>query len=704
MSSSRTSRGRHGSEIYRRRGARVPRLRARALTAGDGALPELPLGQEPRALLPRRASSAARSQPRRAVATSPRPLRRPSASLRRTCPGPRTSGSSGLSRRDHLARADVAPRRPARGVHEGDRASKATFKVVVDPVPLMQLYAQPFDRWEGDAADPHGSSTPWGTCGSAVLTTDTHAQLIGEGRTQTFGPSGPVGTGIWEVIAGPVATKKYAKEIDEFLGTPGSGAVVTGAFFNRSRLRSRPSLCPDRRVRLCAGDGDATTLTVSRGASGGIVRDTSGSRVVRSSFAPGHGAQHLRGAPRHCSRQGADRVVAARPLPLGMTPFALLLLVRDEGGGYGEAGIVVAVYTIALGIGRRSAGGASICSGGAGAPCGGGHVRSVPRFGRYPGAGRRRVAAPRGRSCARGLPPPADRVDGADRVAADRPRRAPLHGLRARGGAPGGVLRRRAVAGRSARGVRADARGRRRRAREPRRHDSAVAPPAGSGDAVVAHLGRRIARRARSAAPVVLYAAGSAPRSARSNSRCRPSRSSRPPGARRDRARLFRGGEPARRTPRGMYPPRDDVRRFLGGALALGAALLGLQLAVSLATPWCWPSSRACRSSRPSPRSTPRSTARHAGTEPRVRLVRHGDLDRVRGSVGGARRPRRGAERALGVDCGAVVASGAPASGGCGATRSVPSERTPPVERCSLRDRAAERRAHRGSERASPLR
>ncbi len=38
-------------------------------------------------------------------------------------------------------------------------------------------------------------------------------------------------------------------------------------------------------------------------------------------------------------------------LPLGMTPFALLLVVRGEGDGYGSAGLVVAVYTIALGIG-----------------------------------------------------------------------------------------------------------------------------------------------------------------------------------------------------------------------------------------------------------------------------------------------------------------------------------------------------------------
>ena len=38
-------------------------------------------------------------------------------------------------------------------------------------------------------------------------------------------------------------------------------------------------------------------------------------------------------------------------LPLGMTPFALLLRVRAEGYGYGAAGVVVALYSIAVGIG-----------------------------------------------------------------------------------------------------------------------------------------------------------------------------------------------------------------------------------------------------------------------------------------------------------------------------------------------------------------
>lgn len=43
-------------------------------------------------------------------------------------------------------------------------------------------------------------------------------------------------------------------------------------------------------------------------------------------------------------------------LPVGMTPLALLLLVRSEGRGYGAAGIVVAVYAIALGAGAPVSG------------------------------------------------------------------------------------------------------------------------------------------------------------------------------------------------------------------------------------------------------------------------------------------------------------------------------------------------------------
>jgi MFS family permease len=43
-------------------------------------------------------------------------------------------------------------------------------------------------------------------------------------------------------------------------------------------------------------------------------------------------------------------------LPLGMTPLALLLLVRGEGQSYGAAGVVVALYAVAVGVGAPIAG------------------------------------------------------------------------------------------------------------------------------------------------------------------------------------------------------------------------------------------------------------------------------------------------------------------------------------------------------------
>ena len=43
-------------------------------------------------------------------------------------------------------------------------------------------------------------------------------------------------------------------------------------------------------------------------------------------------------------------------LPLGMTPLALLFLVRGEGRSYGAAGVVVALYAVAVGVGAPIAG------------------------------------------------------------------------------------------------------------------------------------------------------------------------------------------------------------------------------------------------------------------------------------------------------------------------------------------------------------
>ncbi|HEY4620389.1 MAG TPA: hypothetical protein VIG93_01710, partial [Gaiellaceae bacterium] len=51
-----------------------------------------------------------------------------------------------------------------------------------------------------------------------------------EVRYQTLGGP-PEGSGMWEVVTGPVATNTFAKEIDGFLGTPGAGTAIGALFF-----------------------------------------------------------------------------------------------------------------------------------------------------------------------------------------------------------------------------------------------------------------------------------------------------------------------------------------------------------------------------------------------------------------------------------------------------------------------------------------
>ena len=110
------------------------------------------------------------------------------------------------------------------------RASNATFKVIVNEVPIQQFYQLPYDRWEGYAdARTRLLKGLGGVRNVVFLTTDTHANMFGEVRLQTLeGP--PIGTGIWEAVTGPVATNTYAKEIDSVIGAKGTGDFITSLF------------------------------------------------------------------------------------------------------------------------------------------------------------------------------------------------------------------------------------------------------------------------------------------------------------------------------------------------------------------------------------------------------------------------------------------------------------------------------------------
>jgi alkaline phosphatase D len=111
------------------------------------------------------------------------------------------------------------------------KASKATWKVIVNEVPIQQFYALPYDRWEGYAAERERLLRFLQANAKNVvfLTTDTHGNLVNEVRYRTFGA--PEGSGMWEVVTGPVATNTFAKEIDGYLGQKGAGTAIGALFF-----------------------------------------------------------------------------------------------------------------------------------------------------------------------------------------------------------------------------------------------------------------------------------------------------------------------------------------------------------------------------------------------------------------------------------------------------------------------------------------
>jgi alkaline phosphatase D len=123
---------------------------------------------------------------------------------------------------DQLARFERAIKR-----------SKATWKVIVNEVPIQQFYALPYDRWEGYEAErlklvrflQDNVKNP------VFLTTDHHANLVNTVRYTTLEPAGVKDSGIWDFATGPVATRTFAKEIDDTIGRPGTANLVRGAFF-----------------------------------------------------------------------------------------------------------------------------------------------------------------------------------------------------------------------------------------------------------------------------------------------------------------------------------------------------------------------------------------------------------------------------------------------------------------------------------------
>lgn len=109
-------------------------------------------------------------------------------------------------------------------------SSTATWKFVLNPVPMQALLALPYDRWEGYAAERRELLEfirDNGVRNIVFLTTDFHASVLGPVRIDAFDLTSEVA---YEAVAGPIATTPLQQDVVDAIGEQGAG--VLGAFFS----------------------------------------------------------------------------------------------------------------------------------------------------------------------------------------------------------------------------------------------------------------------------------------------------------------------------------------------------------------------------------------------------------------------------------------------------------------------------------------
>jgi alkaline phosphatase D len=162
------------------------------------------------------------------------------------------------------------------------KASKATWKVIVNEVPIQQYYALPYDRWEGYAAERERllRFLEASVKNVVFLTTDSHGNLVNEVRYRTFGNL--ESSGIWEVVTGPVATNTFAKEIDRYLGQKGAGTAIGALFFKPASPNGMGMRCAALDTYSYAQvTVTAKRLTVAmKDAKGRLVREATGAECA----------------------------------------------------------------------------------------------------------------------------------------------------------------------------------------------------------------------------------------------------------------------------------------------------------------------------------------------------------------------------------------------------------------------------------------
>jgi alkaline phosphatase D len=122
--------------------------------------------------------------------------------------------------------------------------STATFKVIVNELPIQQYYILPYDRWEGFEAERKNviRFLRDNVKNVVFLAADVHANLVNDARLNTVGPGGVQNSGILEVTTGPIATKAFKRQIDEEAGS-GVGDGVYGSVLKPPPPQGLGMLC-----------------------------------------------------------------------------------------------------------------------------------------------------------------------------------------------------------------------------------------------------------------------------------------------------------------------------------------------------------------------------------------------------------------------------------------------------------------------------
>jgi alkaline phosphatase D len=113
------------------------------------------------------------------------------------------------------------------------KRSKATFKVIMNEVPIQKMYFVPYDRWEGYNVERESllQFLQANVKNVVFLTTDLHATLINDVRYTHFPEEGaPKDTGMIDFVTGPVAKNTFGTDANAKLGNPNAAAAVQTLF------------------------------------------------------------------------------------------------------------------------------------------------------------------------------------------------------------------------------------------------------------------------------------------------------------------------------------------------------------------------------------------------------------------------------------------------------------------------------------------